>query len=39
MQTPQPNMFLGAFAKLRKTTISCVMYVHLSFRMEQLGSH
>ena len=31
--------FLGAFAKLRKTTISFVMSVRPSYRMEQLGSH
>jgi hypothetical protein len=31
--------FLGAFAKLRKATISFVMSVRLSVRMEQLGSH
>ena len=31
--------FLGAFAKLRKATISFVMSVCLSLRMEQLGSH
>jgi hypothetical protein len=33
------DCFLGAFAKLRKATISFVMSVHLSVRMEQLGSH
>jgi hypothetical protein len=32
-------MFLGASAKLRKKTISFVMYVRLSVRMEQIGSH
>jgi hypothetical protein len=31
--------FLGAFAKLRKTTILFVMSVHPSVLMEQLGSH
>jgi hypothetical protein len=31
--------FLGAFAKLRKATISFVRSVRLSVRMEQLGSH
>jgi hypothetical protein len=31
--------FLGAFAKLRKGTISFVMSVRQSVRMEQLGSH
>ena len=30
--------FLGAFAKLRKATITFVMSVRLSFRMQQLGS-
>jgi hypothetical protein len=30
---------LGAFAKLRKATVSFVMSVCLSARMEQLGSH
>jgi hypothetical protein len=32
-------LFLGALAKLRKATISFVMSVRLSVRMEQLGSH
>jgi hypothetical protein len=36
---PGTTLFLGAFAKLRKATISCVMSVRLSVRMEQLGSH
>jgi len=31
--------FSGAFAKFRKATISFVMSVSPSFRMEQLGSH
>ena len=31
--------FLGAFAKLRKVTISFVMFFCLSVRMEQLGFH
>jgi len=31
--------FGGAFAKLRNATISFVMSVRLSVRMEQLGSH
>jgi hypothetical protein len=31
--------FLGAFAKLRKVTISFVMSVRPSARMEHLGSH
>jgi hypothetical protein len=30
---------LGAFVKLRKATISFLMSVFLSVRMEQLGSH
>ena len=33
------DAFLGAFTKLRKATISFVMSVRLSFRVEQLGSH
>jgi hypothetical protein len=33
------NVFAGAFAKLRKTTISFVMSVSPSVRMEQHGSH
>jgi hypothetical protein len=33
------GLFLGAFAKLRKATISFVMSVCLSDRMEELGSH
>ena len=32
-------VFLSAFAKLRKVTISFVMSVRLSVRMEQFGSH
>ena len=39
---PTSPYFLGAFAKLRKATISFVMYVHLSVcqsvRIEQFGS-
>jgi len=31
--------FLGAFAKFRKTTLSIVMFVCSSFRMEQHGCH
>jgi hypothetical protein len=31
--------FLDAFAELRIATINFVMYVRLSIRMEQLGSH
>jgi hypothetical protein len=31
--------FIGAFAKLRKATISFVMLVRPSVRTEQLGSH
>ena len=38
----RPQSFLGAFAKLRKATVSFVMYVsqcvRLSGRMEQRGS-
>ena len=30
---------LGAFAKLRKATISFVTSVHLSFRMKHLSFH
>jgi hypothetical protein len=33
------HLFLGTFAKLRKATISFVMSVCLSVRMEQLCSH
>jgi hypothetical protein len=33
------GFFLGAFAKVRKATISFVMSVQLFVRMEQLGSH
>ena len=33
------SLFLGAFTKLRKATISFIMSVHSSVRMEQLGSH
>ena len=41
---PTENLyaFFSAFAKSRKVTISCVMsclFVHMSVRMEQLGSH
>ena len=32
------NPFLGTFEKLRKATISFVMPVRLSVRMERLGS-
>ena len=31
--------FLGAFVKLRKATVSFVMFVLQSVRTEQLGSH
>jgi hypothetical protein len=31
------QQFLGAFAKLRKATISFVMFVRLPFRMKELG--
>jgi hypothetical protein len=34
----QNDKFLGAFAKLLKATISFVMSVRLSIRMEHLGS-
>jgi hypothetical protein len=38
--TPLVNpLVLGAFAKFRKATISFVMSVRLSVRMEQFGSH
>jgi len=33
------SLFLGAFAQLREATISVVMSVRPSVRMEQLGSH
>jgi len=33
------RVFLGAFAKLRKATVSYVMSAHPSVCMEQLGSH
>ena len=33
----EEEQFLRAFAKLRKVAISFVMFVRLSFRMEQLG--
>ena len=32
-------MFSGAFANFRKVTITIVMSVHPSVRMEQLGSY
>ena len=36
----QPHQtFWGAFAKLRKATVSFAAYICLSVRMEQLGSH
>jgi len=31
-------LFLGAFAKLRKATVSFVKFVRLSVDMEQIGS-
>jgi len=31
--------FLGGFTKLQVATVSFVMSVHLSVRMEQLGFH
>jgi hypothetical protein len=37
--TALTDWFLGAFAKLRKATISFVMSVCPSARMEPLGSH
>ena len=37
--TETSNTFLGAFAKLHKATISFVMSVCSSVRIEQLGSH
>jgi hypothetical protein len=37
--TEEITAFLGAFAKLRKTTISSVVSVRLPVRMEQLDSH
>jgi len=33
-----PSFLLSAFAKLQKATISFVKSIHLSVRMEQLGS-
>ena len=38
-KTQSDRCFLDAFAKLRKTTISCVMSVYSSLCMEQLGSN
>jgi hypothetical protein len=35
----EKQTFSGAFVKSRKTTISCVMFVYLSVRMEQLGTN
>jgi len=37
--TEEITAFLGPFAKLRKTTISSVVSVHLPVRMEHLDSH
>jgi hypothetical protein len=37
--TNQFKVFLGAFTKLRETTISFIMAARPSVRMEQLGSH
>ena len=37
--TALTDWFLGSSAKLRKVTITFVMFVSLSVRMEQLGSH
>jgi hypothetical protein len=39
MQQELFNPFLGAFAKLRKTTISFVVSIRPSVRMKPLGSH
>jgi len=36
---PVPIYILGAFAKLRKATISSVLSYRLPVRMQQLGSH
>jgi hypothetical protein len=33
------DRILGAFTKLRKATVSSVMSIRPSIRMEQLGSH
>jgi hypothetical protein len=38
-KTAFPVPFLGAFAKFRKATVSFAVFVRLSVRMEQLGSH
>jgi len=38
-QRRKADQFLGAFAKLRKATISFFMSVRLSVLMEQLGFH
>jgi len=35
----EKQKFSGAFVKSQKATISCVMFVYLSVRMEQLGTH
>jgi hypothetical protein len=37
--TAGTDRLLGAFAKLRRATISFLMYVRPSVRMEQIGSH
>ena len=37
--TPPPRILLGAFAVLRKATISFVMSIRPSVHMEQLGSY
>jgi hypothetical protein len=39
LATAGTDRLLGAFAKLPRATISFVMYVRPSIRMEQLGSH
>ena len=36
---PRHGLVFGAFAKLRKATVSFFMFACLSVRMEQLGSH
>jgi hypothetical protein len=37
VRTLMNRLFLGAFAKFRKTSVSLLMSVCLSVRMEQLG--
>jgi len=38
LEVAEWEWFLGTFANFRKTTLSFVMSVRLSVRMEQLGS-